>query len=324
MRADLHPLFGLIPENSHNLEIVGEFSRRFEIWEKAMVWPRSGVVAHPNGQVVTESIWINENLLYCGDFHSRWSLLPRTKKGVYFNLNLFWGSNYYHWHCDVLTRLVWALPQFPLETQVILPPALTSWQKRSLELVGLKSSRCVTYKGRRPWELEKLVWASPLTMTGDHEPQSLQKLRKTVFDHLGHEMPQVPGTRKLYLTRRNTHGRRVTNEEEVLPLLLEKGFEAVDCGQLSYDEQVRMFSEAGVVVAPHGAALTNLLWSPPDTQVFEIFEPGTVRRCYWSLCGTLKHSYHCAIGKTCERTDREADMIIDLQDFAAALKKILS
>jgi len=322
MRADLHPLFGFIPENSDNLEIVGEFPRRFEILEKAKVWPRSGVVAQFNGQVVTESIWIKNNLMSCGDFHSRWSLLPRTKKGVYFNLNLFWGSNYYHWHCDVLTRLVWALPQFPLETLIILPPALTSWQKRSLELIGLKSSRCVTYKGRRPWEVEKLVWASPLTMTGDHEPQSLQKLRQTVFDHLEDKMPQVSGTRKLYLTRRNTLSRRVTNEDKVLPILLENGFEVVDCGQLSYDEQVRMFSEAGVVVAPHGAALTNLLWSPQGTRVLEIFEPGTIRRCYWSLCAALGHSYNCAVAETCENPLGESDMRIDLEAFKTALINI--
>ncbi|MEI9864579.1 MAG: glycosyltransferase family 61 protein [Limisphaerales bacterium] len=75
--------------------------------------------------------------------------------------------------------------------------------------------------------------------------------------------PGQAGWRKLYLTRNQTWSRNVVNEAELIPRLRERGFEIVDCAALNFDEQVKLFAEAACVVGPHGAAFTNILWSPP-------------------------------------------------------------
>jgi capsular polysaccharide biosynthesis protein len=321
MRVELKPLFGQIPAQADNLEIVGEFPRRFEVWENAAVWPQSGVVCRADGAVEVESIWVKENLAAWGDYHSKWSWLPQSKRGTYFNLSLFWWPNFYHWHCDVLPRLLWALPQLGAEVKIILPSNLTAWQKRSLELIGLSSDRCAQFGGRRPWKVERLVWASPLAMTGDFEPQSILKTRDAIQKSFGGN-PTQPGKRKLYLTRKNTHARGAINEAELLPLLAARGFETVDCGALDFDSQVKLFSEAGVVVGPHGAAFTNLLWAAPGTRAFEIFEPSSVRRCYWSLCRALGHQHHCGVAEAIPNPGGEPHLRIPAKEFAAALDQL--
>lgn len=322
MRADIKPIFGEIPVPSDNLEIVGEFPRRIEHLDNAIVWPGSGVVCRPDGQVENQSVWVPANLRYCHDYHSKWSFFPRRKKGSYFNLSLFWWSNYYHWHCDILTRLIFILPHLPAGTQVILPRGLSKLQRVSLEMVGLDLDRCVEYNGRRPWKVDELIWTAPLAMTGDHEASTLQLLRETLFQQSGMAVPKSPGNRRLYLTRKNTRGREVVNEEEVLAILLTRGFESVDCSTLDYRQQMEVVSQAGWIVAPHGAALTNLLWCAPGTSVFEIFEPCTVRRCYWSLSRALDFRYHCAIAETRNRVGGEADMVVDSEKFSLALDQI--
>lgn len=319
MRAQLKPSFGKIPDNADNLEIVGEFPRCIETWDKATVWPRSGAVCRSQGVVKTESIWIKANLDSCGDYHSKWSWFPRYLPGTYFNLSLFWWDNYYHWHCDVLPRLLRVLPEMTDEVRIILPPDLKKWQLRSLELIGLNPDRCVAYTDRRPWKVERLLWAAPVAMSGDHDMQAMVALRDLIWRKLNCT-PVSPGGRRLFLIRRNTHGRRIENEKEILSMLLSHGFEPLDCGAVDYDTQVKLFTNAECVVAPHGAALTNLIWAPPATKVFEIFESGSVRRCYWSLCKALGHQHACGVGESVVQTGRDPDMWVDVTALEKALK----
>jgi capsular polysaccharide biosynthesis protein len=307
MRVELKPLFGEIPSNADNLEIVGSFPNRYEVWPNVTVWPGSGVLRQDDGTIVPETIWTGKNLEQCGDYHSGWSRFPRRQRGCFFNVSLFWWQNYYHWICDVLVRLRRALGHFNEGTRIILPPGLTAWQRRSLELIRLPFDKSVHYSGKRPWKVERLIYVPPVAMTGDHERESLLLLRQAIWENLDCT-PAKPGWRKIYLTRKNAPSRRIVNEDELLPLLRERGFEVVDCGTLSFDEQVKLFSEARYVVGPHGASLTNIVWAPAGAKVFEIFEPGSVRRCYWSMCQALGHDHACGVGRPVEQKGGESDI----------------
>ncbi len=319
LTAELHLLFGKKPEVADNLKIVGAFAGRIEEWNWPTVWPASGLLRGNDGAIEIETIWIADNLKQCGDYHSKWSLLPRERKGRHFNLSLFWSFGYYHWICDVLARLHTVLPLLKPDIQVILPPQLKTWQTRSLELIGLPHCQCVQYSGKRPWKVESLLYVSPVTMTGDHEPESLHWVRDTIWSRCLGGPPARAGWRKLYLTRKNTWSRNVVNETDLLPALLQRGFEVVDCGTLAFDEQVRLFSEAACVAGPHGAAFTNILWSPPGLRVFEVFEPQAVRRCYWSMSQTLGHSHQCGVGECVQNPGGEPNILVQKDQFNAAL-----
>lgn len=322
MKASLHALFGTLPSIAENLEIVGTLPDRMETWKNVTVWPGSGVVRRNDGSVEIETIWLMRHLEQCGDYQSRWSWFPCRRSGLYFNLSLFWWANYYHWHCDVLPRLHQALPHLRAETRIILPPGLTRWQMRSLELMGLPFERCVQYVGRRPWKVEKLFYVSPVAMTGDHDEKSLRRVRDMIWQGCLGGPPAKKGWRKLYLQRGHARSRSVVNEAELLPVLKKHGFEMVDCGAMIFDEQVRVLSEAAVVVGPHGAAFTNILWSPPGLKVMEIFEPFAVRRCYWSMCQALGHTHVCGVSDSVPNSQLEPNMKIDADVFSAALSAI--
>lgn len=95
--------------------------------------------------------------------------------------------------------------------------------------------------------------------------------------------------RRVYLSRRNLR-RSIVNEEEVIDLVSSKGFEVVDPGTMSIQEQIRFFSETKLVIAPHGGAITNLVYSN-DASLLEILPLERVNRCFeWQsyICG---HKY---------------------------------
>jgi capsular polysaccharide biosynthesis protein len=321
MKAELHPVFGIIPEKSDNLQIVGCLPPRVFSVANATVWPTSGLIRWSNGSIENETLWVSSNLNNCGDYKSKWSFFPKNKKGKYFNVSLFW-SGYYHWICDVLTRIHRIRDVINNEIFFILPSEMPAWKTRSLELLGINSNQCVQYFGKRPWKVESLLYASPVAMTGDQEETSLRWVRDTILYRVLGPATRPKATRKIYLARKNTWSRNLINEQQIIPLLFERGFEVIDCAQLSFDEQVRIFSEAICVIGPHGAGMTNILWAQPGLKVFEIFEHKAVRRCYWSMAKILRHHYYCGIGESVANEDREPNIYVTVDNILQAINII--
>jgi capsular polysaccharide biosynthesis protein len=72
--------------------------------------------------------------------------------------------------------------------------------------------------------------------------------------------------RRFYL-RRGSRYRALLNEIEIEERLADWGFELLSPDGLSIHTQIRLFREAEIIVAPTGAALTNIVWCQPDTPV---------------------------------------------------------
>src|SRR6185369_1109084 len=118
--------------------------------------------------------------------------------------------------------------------------------------------------------------------------------------------------------------RHIVNESELLPVLKKFNFEVMECESLSFDDQVRTFSDAAMVVGPHGGGLTNLVWCGRGAKIFEIFEPGSVRRCYWSLARALGHDHACAVGRTVNNPAGEPNLEVSASEFESALEQLTS
>jgi len=294
-RVELSPLFGALPAEAPNLEIVGAFRRYRSDIPLATIWGESGLVIDDDGQPVIDALWSAKQLERCPDFRRSWRrFFPKHVAGAHFNVMLYWCRGYYHWICDVLPRVQVAVPQLPPETRFVVPDGLSEAESESLQAIGIKPESCFVFRGKRPWRVERLVHVPPVAMTGDHTRESLLSLRESVFRHTRTE-PVSKTARRIYVARRQGSERSVVNEAELLPALQEHGFEVVRCESLSFADQVKLFRGAEIVVGPHGGGFANLVWCEPGTKVFEIFGTSSVRRCYWSICQALGLSHHCAI-----------------------------
>jgi len=137
----------------------------------------------------------------------------------------------------------------------------------------------------------------------------------------------LPGTahRRLYLSRRDASFRRVLNEDELMPLLREYGFEEVIMSSLTVAEQARLFSEAEVVMGPNGSAFANLIFAHPSCLAIEFSAPGWVVGYNWMLCANFGLPYTALIGKgprpatgTLPREIKQ-DITVDLEQVKMAL-----
>ena len=75
---------------------------------------------------------------------------------------------------------------------------------------------------------------------------------------------------KIYISRQNCSYRNLINEGDIIDKLKKLNFKIVDLNNLEIIQQIKLFSEADVILSPSGSALTNILFCNKGTKVFEI------------------------------------------------------
>lgn len=67
----------------------------------------------------------------------------------------------------------------------------------------------------------------------------------------------------MFLSRKRSTWRLLTNEQDVIDALKPLGFETVFMEELDFSAQVQAFAEAEFIVAPNGSALNSLMFASP-------------------------------------------------------------
>src|SRR5690554_946165 len=70
--------------------------------------------------------------------------------------------------------------------------------------------------------------------------------------------------KRIYISRNSANIRNLINEEELLVVLKKFGFHVLDTEGLTIREQAQIFNNAEVIMSPHGAALSNIVFCEPD------------------------------------------------------------
>jgi hypothetical protein len=201
--------------------------------------------------------------------------------------------NYFHWWADVLPRLGVAEAAGIRYYQVIVPKNMEAWQRESLERLGVAADRQEPF-GDEHWRVESLLLPSLLGYSGMVRPWAADWLRRRI----GLPKPS-PRRRRIYLRRDKAGTRRVANEAELLPILEKFKFEIHQPQDMTFGEQMKLFSGAECVVSIHGAGLANLLFAPPGARVVEFMSPlpQYANSCYYSLCAAAGHTYAYILGE---------------------------
>jgi hypothetical protein len=136
----------------------------------------------------------------------------------------------------------------------------------------------------------------------------------------------APGTRRVYLRRagRSTRadaGGGIAETPDFLALLERHGFETVEfgAGGLAVLDQVRMLDGAGVVLAPHGAALTNIAYMTPPATIVEIMGPNAGRPLFLHISAVLGFSHRVLYTY---RYDVAGDLLPDIDALGALLSGV--
>lgn len=241
-------------------------------------------------QILFESALSNQEILEKNGILDR-MIRPTTKKlsGTYALLAHPWAWGYYHWMIEVLPKLSLIEKFDDLKSvPLIVPHRLNAFQKDSLRKAGVSVDRMV-HLDKGEWQAERLFFPEILGPSGSPSPHAVAWLRKTFLHHA--PLQAAPTNSRIYLTRRDAPKRRVINEGEIIAFLQERGFVTVCAGDLPFAEQVEIFRNVRLVVSPHGAALTNMVFAPPGATLIEMFGDNYINGCYWALANLCGHRH---------------------------------
>ena len=208
------------------------------------------------------------------------------------------SSNYYHWMYDAYPRIS-VLEKSNISVAVIKKYIATRIDQRfhreSLEAAGISLDKVHSVENEGEFvradtlyipsygSNENLIREKCSPGDNLHSLQgkwSSEFLRKKFLDN--NVASEATSDLKLFITRGKGNSRSFLNEEKFVDLLESKGFTVVEPESLSVRKQAELFSQASVVIAAHGAALTNAVFCKPNTRIVEIHGPFTAS-CFWFI-----------------------------------------
>nr|WP_283949759.1 glycosyltransferase family 61 protein [Limobrevibacterium gyesilva] len=258
-------------------------------------------IACVGGQVVEDTL----NQTNAAEHHYRHSpeglvLHPggavQQLRGTWLSLLAFNHANYYHWMLDCLGRLAAADSAALAECAGVLVPELrTGFQTAGFALTGLQQSHAVhTVAADAALRVERVV--VPWSISCDHRPHPCIR---GFFGTLRAAAPACAGPfpPRVYIDRRGGPNRPLVNEDELVTGLAGLGFVPVRLERLSLAEQIALFANAEIVVAPHGAGLANIVFAQPGSRVVELHADFWVNWCFRRLAAVFDLRYDCVVGR---------------------------
>lgn len=244
-------------------------------------------------------------------------------------LSVRWGAvGYFHWIFDILTRLeLLRLSGIDFESidKFVINRYGQKFQIETLTHFGIPREKIIESSKVPHIQAKSLIvpslpqlrayrdarWACNALKQRFINPQDLQSFGKL---------------ERIYINRKDAPHRRVVNEDQVISFLEDWGFTSIALESMSFSEQVLCMASAKIVVAVHGAGLSNLVFCNPGTKVLEIFSPAHVQNTYWRISNVceLEH-YHLMSDDTHPDVDLsersvKRDVCVNLDDLTKLFK----
>lgn len=189
------------------------------------------------------------------------------------------ATNYAHWLTEVLPRIAAfararpgaAIP-FLVDTDLhpnimrsiglVAGPDVVIHRLGADQLVRVGVLHNVSPTGYVPFKLREQSLET--IGHGVFAPQALQESVRRLKAGAG---GPDGGLRPKLLIRRNAAVRQMANEPDIAAALAARGFTVVEPERLSLDEQIAVYSQAGMIVGATGAAMANLIFCRPDCPI---------------------------------------------------------
>ncbi|HSW76620.1 MAG TPA: glycosyltransferase family 61 protein [Candidatus Saccharimonadales bacterium] len=260
---------------------------------------------------------------------------------------------YGHWIFDVLGQLA-LLELFNVQYDYLCVPYYNKFMLETLELWGVERSKIIPLTPKLCLKAGTLIMPTSVTQidalvygANYNIDLILQHVRKKLLagamctqaspkDEIqaSHEAIQalplatpdrlpdtVPGTVKVFISRKDAGGKRaVPNEDEIFALFETLGFKRYELTSLSLAEQILLFHNAKTIVSFLGSGSTNIMFCNPGTHYIEIIQ-SLIDATFFYVADLFHLQYSCINNSTvndlgCNPWASPSQMPLDfIQDF---------
>jgi len=216
--------------------------------------------------------------------------------------------NYFHWLYEALPRILLIEKLGLIKKTTLLMPPMRPWMAAILADLNLEISALQCHEAG-------VLTADMLLMParGVSNIHTFAQHGFAAIDRLLARHGRTPRGRRFYISRRDLPSRRLVNEDEIIAIALQFGFEVVYPEKIRFTDQIAMFSEAEVIAGPFGAGLANAGFMSPGGALIEIAPEGRDgdATLFANLCHHRGLRYAGVVGPVLRHDPRP----IDRRDF---------
>ena len=243
-----------------------------------------------NGMVFNASQKYTFNKWYFQGHISPSQIVRVHDSGIFFSFVQVWQNIYQHITFDTIPRIRILCSTLQKQPDIGLLVMGTLQRDLMIEACPLEQKRFkIITEPYSASVIAPVVWLPGTYAMGIVPPNS--------FRSLG---PQdVLGTRVLYIPRKSNE-RRVANEDSVIKILRNHFKERllVYNPVNNWKEDRKVFSDARLIIGPHGGAMGNMIFAPANTTIIEFLSLTTLHRkgensrpCYFGLANGMGFKY---------------------------------
>lgn len=226
---------------------------------------------------------------------------PARFQGTLAPLTIRFSHNYFHWMYDLIPKLE-VLEQANISLSEIdaflVNHCQYPFQREMLHLMGVPDEQILDDAVCHAIADRLIVPISSFDQKGRIAKHTCDFLRKKLLPNISLTDATYPT--RFYISRKGAKYRKVLNEDEVLAHLQPFGFVEIVLETFSVQSQIALFSKAEIIIAPHGAGLSNLVFASPGVKLIEIFLPDDTPSYYQLLSGHLEIDYYYFLADTSE------------------------
>lgn len=250
----------------------------------------------------------------------KWEKKSRIKKYIVFYTQNDYG--YFHFVTDFLTKLIEVRSE--LDEYILLIPENFNLEFHKKYLSFFAINRIENLKKDKVYNFESLLFVDNIAPSGNYLPENINKLRNYIVSCVKNDINFNIGE-LLYLSRAKAKWRFILNEKEVIDEVVKKGFKVVYFEDYTLVEQISIMRNAKCVIGIIGANLTNIIYMPENTSIFEFRKKNDkYNNCYYSLASALNINFYY---QQCESVEtRKGDyfnLTVDIKELKENLNLLL-
>ena len=237
------------------------------------------------------------------------------------------GNNYFHWMFDIIPKINIIKLGYGLKNiDYFYMPKLQYFQKKILKILKIKKIKFIDSNKYKHIQADNLIvpdhawyFKGKVFKEANNLPKWIVNWLKNSFINKSKYNSKI---KKLFIDRSESKFNhcKLINNNEIIIALKKKGFKIIQVGKLSFERQISLFRNAKVIIGPHGAAFTNLLFCRPKTQIIEI-KPKNRPNNYKIISKINNLKYKQFISSSIsEKKKINGDMYIDPKKILSELK----
>ena len=225
--------------------------------------------------------------------------------------------HYFHWFCDTLTRYL-QVKQYNKKYPLLINSNLIE-KEYILETLNLLNINYIVYDFEVPCKIKNLLISSHITDSGNYSNKNITLLSSLLKSSIEITNP----TNRLWISRNKSKHRKIANEDKLIPMLKEHGFQIIYPEDISFIEQLSLYRNAEIIGGLHGGALTNILFMNEGTKLIEIRRYGdAMNNCYFSLASELKINYYYLESESINEDLYISDVMVEVKQLENIIKNI--